>query len=90
MKIFTHIRYIAITSIAFWGNHPYVHAEELDTTVKVLLKQIQYDKSGQPTGVTDFKWYTSIDILGDNRGDTFTAGKRPLYILCLRGLSFSI
>jgi hypothetical protein len=74
MKTFTHIRNIAITSIAFLGSHPSVHAEEVDTTVKVLVKQTQHDKNGQPTGLTDYKWYASIDILGADLGDSFTAG----------------
>lgn len=74
MKTFIHIRNIAITSIALLASLPCAQAEELDTTVKVLVKQIQYDKNGQPTGLTDFKWYENVNILGDNLGGSFAAG----------------
>jgi len=75
MKIFTHIRCIAIITIAFLASNPSAQAEELDTTVDILVKQTQADANGQfENGTISYKSYEDIDILADDIGDTFEAG----------------
>lgn len=73
MKKFDSIRYIIVACAAFFACLTPVNA--LDTTVKVMVRQIQVDSEGNPTGATIDKYFDSIDLLeGDQiKEGAFTA-----------------
>lgn len=68
MKIFKSLRYTAIGFATFLAS--FTQANALDTTVKVMVRQMQVDAdgntidaSGNPTGLSIDKYFNEIDLL---------------------------